>query len=180
MTASRSRRSAPRVAGPRRKLVWARTFNSGQTHSPALAPTAINPLALFESRLGADPIGITVMAIRGNVMWTIDNSATAGERAMARWGIRVKSDADTTGGDLFGSGQDQDWMAWDGCALHTPNGAATGTAGEAGVYRQVVNVRSRRRLGELGDTLVLCSQVANASVTPAVFFYDLSLLIALP
>jgi len=181
--ASRNSGRTVRVGrAPRRKLVWARTFNSGQTHTPGVTSTNINPLAFFESSYGANPIGITIMAIRGNVMWTIDNSATAGERAMFRYGIRVKNDADTTAGDLFAApgGSDADWMMWDGGALHTVNGAATGTAGEGGVYRAAINNRSRRRIDELGDTLVLSSQVANASVTPAVFFYDLSILIALP
>ena len=180
MASRNSGRTRSVSRAPRRKLVWGRIFNSGQTHTPGLTSTNINPLAFFESSYGANPIGVTIMAVRGNVMWTIDNSATAGERAMFRWGVRVKSDQDTTAGDLFGSGADSDWMVWDGGALHSVNGAATGTAGEAGFYRQAVNARSRRRLDELGDTLVLSSQVANASVTPAVFFYDLSFLIALP
>lgn len=182
MSPMRSRRRGYRTARPRRKRIWARSFNSGTTIAAAVspafaAPGAFNLLSTFETNYGANLVGVTVARIRGHYAILGANTDTVAIRA----GIRVGSSEDFSSprvaDDLFDPATDggafDDWMSFE------VMGSTPGYVSTDAQYR-AVDVRSMRKVDELGQQLGLMVSGRASAAEDFVFAYDLSLLVLLP
>lgn len=163
--------------GTRRKFVWVRhILNSSGTD----VTTGSNLLSTFETAYGAQLIGCTVVRIRGLVYANSDG--TAGTTNSFRFGARVLSGAL----DLSGPVPDQspfvdenaDWMMWEPF-IHSRE-TVTSTSPDVGTMR-MVDVKSARRIEELGEALVMF-QASNPSAPTITWSYgwDLSIGVKLP
>lgn len=155
----------------------------------AATPVRFNLLTPFETAYGANLIGCTIMAIKGYV-GVLGTSAVAGDHFFCRAGVKVTDQplALVAGGDsLYAAdsntgGAHDDWMAFWPLVVPSPVGVGTASPGwdGGGSAFMRVDVQSRRRLSELGQSLMLdVSAVAVAGID-LVWTHDLSILIALP
>lgn len=182
MSPTRSRTRTRRVTRKRRRLIWARSFNSGTTEAASVdpaftAPLTFNLLSTFETNYGANLVGITVMRIRGHYAILGANTDTVAVRAGIRVGdgqdfTTVSSDEDlynpATNGGAF-----SDWMSFE------VMGSTPGYVNPDAQYR-LVDVRSMRKIDELGQQLGLQVSGRADAAEDFVFAYDLSILLALP
>lgn len=177
--ALRRRRFAGRRSSPsrRRQLLWARTrapiAGSALAAGPSFA--SVDLLADAETATGARMEDATVMAIKG-----VFYAGLGVSPCQVKWGIKVMSRA------LFASGMTaansgpltnpyEDWM-W--TSTYWAPGAGITPAFPNANRNVELNIRSRRRLRNLDDTLVLLGE-APATATASVAFFDLSVLLAL-
>lgn len=178
-TTSRARRAG----GPRRKLVWARSF--GQFNVAAgtgnQVPNVADLLANFEAIYGAQLIGTTIMRVRG-IMGVIPTSAyPAAGQSFIRATINVDDAGytqQTTDSAFSTTGTYKDYMLFEPFFV-TGSSAPSGVSTD--LQQRVIDVRSRRKLDELNQSLYLQwhpSHSVAASTTVAT--WDLSLLVALP
>lgn len=142
----------------------------------------VDLLASFRLQYGINqgPPGLTIMRIRGILYATGVSGAP-----FLTWAVRVADISEvlnfasltTAQKNNLGPGSDQyaDWMAWQ---TIMPNHGADPTTGvpNAGTYE--VDVRSMRKLDELGQTLVFVAQKIG-SPTPTLF-QSTNVLLALP
>lgn len=188
----RSSGSSRRPRAKRRKLIWARVTNeAGVTviadvfGTPTSAPTRVNLLAGFETAYGANLIGVTILRTRGIMGIQLPNAT---EDFGVRAGIKVTDDISSTvvaADNLYDpaatGGAHDDWMLWE--PFFVPRHAATplGTHLDgSGLPGRVIDVKSTRRLSELGQALVLDMNSQSTAGADPVVFFDLSLLLALP
>lgn len=184
-----------RTSRPRRKLVWARDFTTGTliaTNTVATAaaatPTRFNLLTAFETAYGANLIGCTVMAIKGHLGF-LGQSTVAGDHFFARAGIKVTDQplALVAGNDSLYStdsntgGAHDDWMAFVPFVVPS-TGAGQASPGIEGVGSSIARVdfQSRRKIEELGQSLMLDVSAIAVTGIDLVYFHDLSILVALP
>lgn len=164
------------VRAPKRKLVWARTLIGGSIASQAAPQDTqfVNLLGQFETAYGADMLGCTIMRIRGVVTWSSGEGVL--ETDMLIVGARIAT-AETSGVPTPSSLDDSkgpatsvhdDWM------FYQPMRAAA-----VGGHENVIDVRSMRRLDELGQYLLVAFQFGRPSQA-ATFSAVFSTLIALP
>lgn len=188
--------SSRRAFKPRRKLVWAR-------HSDGIVIPIDDPAGTqnryllddFETRYSADLIGITIMRIRGVITaGLVGDSDTLEGYAAIRCGIRVTDHADENQTDytndaMYDTQAYADWMMFEPFMLDALAAVASGDAAEATAASEIrrIDVKSRRKLGELGETLelVIGRPVAGGVDPPANTMavrvrWDLSILVALP
>jgi len=191
---SSSRRALSRA--PRRKLIWAR-------HSDGLVIPVDDPagtqnryiLGHFEDIYDADLIGCTIMRIRGVISaGLVGDSDTQQGYAAIRCGIRVTDHADQDQTDyandaMYESQAYADWMAFEPFMLDALGDIESGEIAEATAGSEIrrVDVRSKRKLQELGETLELVvGRPATDSADPPFntmavrVRWDLSVLVALP
>lgn len=191
----RSRRTSRTSRRKRRQLVWARNFTTGtliasQTvANAALAtPARFNLLDTFETAYGANLIGCTIMAIKGYLGF-LGQSTVAGDHFFGRVGIKVTDQplALVAGNDsLYDTssqtgGAHDDWMAFFPLFVSSTGAGQVSPGWDgAGSSWARVDVQSRRRLSELGQSLML--DVSGIAVTgiDLVYAHDLSVLVALP
>lgn len=172
----RSRVSSPSSRRPRRKLVWARQLNHTPAAIAAGAVVVIQPLTNFRAGLGADLIGSTIMRTR--LTFNVSN-AVANHAIMVDMAMGVFPENEATQTPLLSPSVDvhEDWMFWH--MIDANPGAATGEFAHPGPYAQEFDIKSKRRLDELQQDLILF--VRNAHPTDAVnYAYATSVLIALP
>lgn len=175
----------------RRKLIWARMAPAitvlGNIGAGSTFTESQDLLQTFRTQAGitAGPVGLTVMRMRFTI--STQNWATA-LFAQAVFGVRVMdsneailAEADATN---FGPVADPhaDWMCYETIA---PRGTSTATATPPlAIVHQVIDVRSMRKLDELGQTLVCVAQSVppNAGVGGLTqpFSVVSSVLLALP
>lgn len=194
-----TRRSSSRRgfrARPRRKLIWAR-------HADGIIIPTGDPagtqgrylLEHFEDRYDADLIGCTIMRIRGTITAALvgDSDAQEGYAAI-RCGARVTDHADLDQTDyannaMYESQAYADWMMFEPFMLDASGAIDSGEIAEASAASEIrrVDVRAKRRLQELNETLeLLVGRPATDSSEPpfntmaARVRWDLSILIALP
>jgi len=193
-----TRRSSSRRAfrAPRRKLIWAR--NADGIVIPVDDPAGTQNRYLldhFEDRYDADLIGCTVMRIRGVISASLvgDSDSQQGYAAI-RCGIRVTDHADVDQTDyanaaLYEGQAYADWMAFEPFMLDALGVIESGEIAEATAASEIrrVDVRSKRKLQELNETLeLLVGRPGTASSAPPFntmavrVRWDLSILIALP
>lgn len=190
-SSSRLGRRSPRRA--MRKVVWARFQQNNLTLNTETLPngpfniaTRLFPLAGFEAAYGASLIGCTIQRVRGYV--AIQGAGTSA--IQTRVGLKVTDDTVLAAGegslfDLSAQGGAEDhWMGfyplWTSGAAATSVLASPGVDG-GGLSMAHVDVRSRRKLTELGQKLVLDVSAGGAVATfDPQFFADLSILVALP
>jgi len=189
----RQRSSRPR---PRRKLVWAR--NADGIVIPVDDPAGTQNRYLlehFETRYDADLIGCTIMRIRGVMTAALvaDSDAQQGYAAI-RCGIRVTDHADVDQTDYANSAMYEgqayaDWMAFEPFMLDAIGVIESGDIAEATSASEIrkIDIRSKRKLQELGETLELVAGRPSDSSSEPPFNtmavrlrWDLSILVALP
>lgn len=139
-------------------------------------------LGVFESQYGADLIGVTIDRIR--LSWFNGTATTPlSASAAAAVGIRVM-DGQTS--NLITSGSTSqslgpfsdphaDWMAWDaqGVGLLSDTTERPGT----NIFREL-DVKSSRKLDELGESLIMTMEHTHASTVT--FTWMASILVLLP
>jgi len=128
------------------------------------------------------------MAIKGQ-MGFLGQSTVAGDHFFARVGIKVTDQplALVAGNDsLYDTssqtgGAHDDWMAFFPYVVPS-TGAGQASPGIEGVGSSVyrVDVQSRRKIGELGEVLMLDISAIAVTGIDLVWFHDLSVLVALP
>jgi hypothetical protein len=147
-----------------RKFVWARRLILGAAVG---ANTAVfsDLLSDFQTALGADALGVTVVRVRGG--WNYQG----GQILIAGIRIMTQSDFATMVSPGQGPAADQyaDWM---GYFPVFRNGAP------ADFQSQEIDIQSSRKLEELGQGLLL--SVSNPTLDPSVFNMDLSIGLKLP
>lgn len=157
--------------------MWARernltTFASGAPFNAFAADL----LAGFSTRYGADPLGCTLVRVRG----VIAVSSTSAAGIPVTVGIRVGQDRDATLTDTEQnpetSGQYLDWLMFEPFLSGTNAAPGQGTD----VAARMVDVKARRKLEELDQTLILNAGSSSATVSTQNLFYNLSMLLALP
>lgn len=162
--------------GTRRKFVWVRhlLLTSGTNFT-----VGSDLLSQFETDYGAQLIGCTIVRIRGLIFANSDGAA--GTTNHVRFGARVLSGAL----DLSGPVPDQspfvdenaDWMLWEPMIHSIP---PLDDGPDVGIMR-MIDVKSSRRLEELGERLVMFS-ASNPGATTVEWAYgwDLSIGVKLP
>jgi len=159
---SRTRRSR----GPRRKLTWARSqFSVTGAALPGIV--RIDLLAQLETAVAAQLLGCTVMRIRG--VLALDQSLNGVLVAAARVG--AANETIIAGLAPYGAPY-LDWMMWEPFV-------STAIAAGGDAAARVVDVKSRRRLDRLNESLYLFIDTTNPAGTLD-YSLDLSVLIALP
>lgn len=165
-----------------RQRVWARSNNlpAGTVLAAAASGIAItNLLADFETQSGNLVTGATVAGIRGWVWAEAPTGATA-----CAFGIKI-GDRSFTGLPTaqalqqgpFTGGRYDDWMyrstrRVSGGAFLIPSPVHQVAQGEA-------LVRSKRKLPELNDTVLLFAEV-GVNATAVTYYYDMNVLLLLP
>lgn len=168
------RRSSSRRAPARRRLVWARyQLNS----TPVVGGTAFSafPLDAFETAYGAQILGSTVMRVRGTIS-AKQTSATSDGRCVVA--MKVADLPGVSPESPLTAGINDDWFMYEAfCGVTNVPAAAEPSLQQD----RLVDVRSRRKLDELGNRLVLAIEVAGGGAGPQFrVAMVLSILIALP
>lgn len=166
-----TRRRSTRRRGPRRQMLWARTMSpAGGTALAAAAILQVDLLADFETATGARVQGATIVAIRGQIQ-----VFTGVAPALCQYAIGV-NDRNVGAGTLgpAGGARYNDWMfyeaSWAGPGTQPfPTHQGPGP----------LNIRSRRKLSEINETLWLAFESAAGSSAQTVM-YQISALLAMP
>ena len=183
MVTRSTRSSRPRVASQRRRLVWARSGRGGTPTALAFAAeangvtTVVSALSDFEARLGANLLGCTIMRIKFTGLFWTDPPGAGSSQAAFSWGFRIDNDQAVIGASA--NVVDADWM-WHETryCIHGPEDTLDGAAN-----REILqDIKSKRRLDELGDGLFFHVKVEPGSTNPTTLRWiaDWSILIALP
>lgn len=171
---------------PRRKTVWAREAGTFQlTTGDPFNATAVDLLASFEARYGADPIGTTLLRVRG--IYALASGSTAGVPAVV--GIRIGSDHDaaltSSEQNPMTNGEYLDWLSYEPFITgeFDPGTASTNSFSSwvgGPVTNRVIDVKAKRKLTELDETIILNMGSDTASETTITGHFVLSMLLALP
>ena len=181
--ATRSTRSLARRLPPRRRLVWARSARGGSPTAATFAAeangvnTVVNALSDFEGRYGASLLGCTIMRIKFSGLFWTDPPAAGSSNAAFSWGFRVDNDQAVISASA--NAVDADWM-WHETryCIHGPEDTLDGAAN-----REVMqDIKSKRKLDELGDGLFFHVKIEPGSTNPTTLRWlaEWSILIALP
>lgn len=143
-------------------MEWARTFISSTAATVAGGALATNLLSDFETALGASLIGSTILRIRGEVVSSPDTQIDS----LATFGFIVTNEdiaaaAIQPVGDRYA-----DWM---GYGSHRYIAAPT-AASQTLPMRTVIDVRARRKLEALEDTLFFVFEPTTADQHYTAFF----------
>lgn len=148
-----------------RKFVWARRLILNAT-VPANSAVFSDLLTDFQTALGADVVGTTIVRIRG--MWQITDTSPL------VMGVRIMTQSSFPNLDpaTQGPAQDQyaDWFAYQPLMTNNPSVTDFTT--------QEIDIRSSRKMEEIGQGLLLA--VDNPTATPGGFTMDLSIGLKLP
>lgn len=179
----------------RRKLIWARmcpaitTFtNVGTGVGGAVETNDLLQTYRTQAGITRGPVGLTVMRIRLQITWQADpdNGLSSILQQGLYFGIKVADFQDVANQEVSevisrGPQVDMhaDWMAW---GRVQPAFSYAGTdAPTAIVGTADVDVRSMRKLDELGQTLMLAVQTTLPDITDTPLVYcSTSVLLALP
>ena len=165
------RTSYRRSKSPTRKFIWAR---EGFINAPIPAngnPLNQNLLQEFQTAYGAQVIGATIMRIRGTIL--IEQGADNAAPVVVRTGVRIVQSIDRLNDGPFTAPYD-DWMGYYSTVTYRDPSADLSLAHG----RFEVDIKSSRKLEELGEGLMLISeQSGTADVDMTI---DLSIGIKLP
>lgn len=172
------RRSSSRVSrGTRRKFVWAHIRDTSTVPASGV-PNRLNLLGDFETALGAQLIGATVVRIRG-VMSVVGTAVVGGVPNIVRAAAIVEPNPGSAAVAADGpwGGQFNDWMLFEPFMDWGPAVVQTMPVGS-----RVIDVKSSRKIEEINETLFLyvAAPVAPANSAAVQFTYDLSIGIKLP
>ena len=141
-----ARSNQRRTGAVRRRMIWAR-----EAQSFASGTVAHDLLADFrEDNGGGNLLGVTITRIRLNVHILWDGTPAVGNWVYS--GIYVDHQ-NHTAGEVSGplSDQHEDWMAYNMLSRAGDGEVSVGTTGH--LTHHVIDVKSQRKLDELGDTL---------------------------
>ena len=171
-----SRRRGTRRA-PLRKFVWARSIGQGVINAPDTEPVGYSTdlLQQFKDAYGADPLGCTVMRIRGKVVWSVGQDL--GVVGIGAIGIRTFTEPLTPDEEGPLTAPHADWMMYQPAYTYRPT-AQDGAAWYA-LQMYDIDVKSNRKLEELGQGLGLFTEHNIAGVTGNIH-YNLSIGLKLP
>lgn len=167
-----------RGARPRRKLIWARSFSPGvvipsTSTAVQVPPVRFGLLDPFIAAYGADLIGCTIVRIRGRLWESVPGAAATAVRVgMKINDNRTPPDASENlyRPDDIGGAHD-DWFGFHVLA---------GGPGTPDDMRYVdVDVRSARKLDELGQRLEMLASSFSDVDGDFVLAHDLSVLVML-
>ncbi|WP_157034563.1 hypothetical protein [Corynebacterium jeddahense] len=153
---------------PRRKMIWVRDVGA----SPAATPTGATDLLTDFRALngGAQPLGVTVTRMRGRLAAQVSASPTfltdmtVGAIVLPR--TIPAADIPTPVTDLHA-----DWLMW-----QPMDGLGQGAASAAG-FSVEIDVRSQRKMDEVGETLWLAWEGTGLTTSLA---WSISTLVKLP
>lgn len=180
-----SRRAAP---ARKRKLVWARMTPAISSVANVAAGTQFTEsqdlLTTFRTQAGltAGPVGLTVMRMRFSVSCAEFSTGSAAQFVL---GVRVMdsqeavaAETDATAYSPAVSDPHADWMCFE------PFSAVSAVTSVSGRVEHAIDVRSMRRLDELGQTLVAVlgtvGPYGGAAATSIAISVTSSVLLALP
>ena len=167
-----------------RKWVWARSFGS----AIVTAPNQPDPqdtggfkkdlLEEFKAGYGADPVGVTVARIRGQILW-IPGPLAEQEEQQGIVAARIATEDFGMSEEMPLTTPHADWFMWYPTLSTThpmPGGAVNGN-----VYQQRfdVDVKANRKLEELNQGLLLAASHDTAGIA-ARMVYNLSIGLKLP
>ena len=166
----RTRQTAPRQM-PRRRLVWSRTRNVFV--GVGTAGDGVDLLTQFRTagEYGAQPLGVTITRVRGRII--LSETTAVATNDFFGLGLVIE-DRNSAVADVPKPFADDhvDWMAWMPLARSGPDGL-TGSFNS-----WEIDVRSQRRMDEVGQTLWLTMDAAVTSTWSATVV--LSVLLKLP
>jgi len=141
----------------RRKRIWARDTDNSIEGSQSLH--SFQPLLTFQTALGSDLLGVTIARIR-LTLGVRTLAGTANTRGGVAFGLLVAPDTLdplTDAGPL--TFPHLDWMWW--TYLPSPAGHQIGVAGEEPAFDTFIfDVKSMRKMDELGDTLFFVKETS--------------------
>lgn len=163
---ARSYNRRPRRALPKRNMFWARSFGTVALGSDNTA-TQAGLLNSFNEEFGASLFGFTVTRIRG--YWThytpdVEEPSTTYHMSL---GIRTDEridagQADTDPEQLQRSPFEDpysDWMyARNSVGIRPSPGDLTSTGVQLGLNKEQVDIKSQRKLSELGESLYMVAE----------------------
>jgi len=169
----------------RRRLFWAR-FDGQQTFTTGNDGLVVNLLADFETAYGADLFGFTITRIVGNFTHA-SNAGTAAAGYTLGVGLRIEdeqsvSNTNTDAEQIALAPQNDQFSDW--MFARVMHGAVTGATDYALALqesRYEIDLRSQRRLDELGQSLYLMAAASREPLTSDVDFnYSLNILCKRP
>lgn len=168
------RRSSSRSAPARRKLVWARWFSAPLVSPVVGTAQTFFPLDTFETAYGAQLIGCTVMRIRGTITAKRVNNSANGQLV---WAVKVADLPGVNPEAPASTGINDDWFMYE-----TWCGVEGAVAADQPIIIQErrIDVRSRRKLDELGQRLAISVEATGTATSQWATSAALSFLIALP
>ena len=173
MMALRGVRPTARRQMPARRLVWVRqSFILNPVDQTNGAAKDLLETFRTAAEYGAQPMGTTITRVRGQLLLS-EITAVAANDAFT-WGLIVEDRSSTLAQLPLPDDQEHvDWLAWQPCA-------AFGESGRAGSWvRYEIDVKSQRRLDEIGQTLwLVCDARFPGASYNAIF--SLSVLLKLP
>lgn len=181
---ARRRNSYRRSSAPKRRLFWARRAGL-ITFSPANYAGIYDLLGDFQEEYGADLFGFTVTRILGNyTFWAAPESTTTTFNLST--GIRVDDESEISGSTAGWRAskvpiQDPhvDWM-WARNNLGFHPSESEEAASIAPLNRVNLDLRSQRRLDELGQSLYLFAGLNAEPVDSVYAWYDFHVLCKRP
>lgn len=158
--AARRTRSYRRTA-PKRRLFWARTHGLQDLTTADSASTG-DLLNDFQTQYGADLFGFTVTRIRGHISVQVAGQPDVSSPYNLSYGIRVDDESEITGG-TDANQQDRlpandpfaDWMYIRNLWAIAPGSTSVEPSPTTQLFqnRVEIDIRSQRRLDELGQSL---------------------------
>jgi hypothetical protein len=171
---SRSGRASHANRAARRRTAWA-TVTATHSVPAANGYDSIDLLAQYKAAVGESTAGITIGRIHLKTVWTTGMQATGNNFAE---GIIV-SDANDVGTNIVGAPRPAadlhlDWMFWEWTFV---SGAEIATTGSAIQGR---DLKSMRKMHQVGNTLMHVVQAPASSTFPAVMQVTGRILLLLP
>lgn len=174
----RSFRLSPRRGGSsKRKVVWSRATFQLQT-TVAAPVAAINILAPFETDLGAQVIGATVARVR--LQGFVFSNEVAGTLTTPAAGLlrTTQTEILASSNPAVSPGRHQDWFYFNAPALD--GGFAVAPLDNINFHRFEHDVKSMRKIDELGDTIFFVAGQDPANAGEKTWRVQTSMLIMLP
>lgn len=156
-------------AGQKRKFIWARVNGSAVVDDTQ--GICVDLLEPFRALYGSDLVGVTVDRVRGTIFWNTENVVVSGITCVSA--IRTESQLNLSEEEGPLAAKHDDWMMYDTTILDD------NSPGWYLVDRRPIDVRSSRKMEEVGETLMLAFE-HDAAATALGVKYVLSVGFKLP
>jgi hypothetical protein len=182
--ARRRNTNSRRSSGPRRRLFWARSTDVAQ-YSEGSPARWSNLLGQFNADYGADLFGFTVTRIVGHYSWFAADSQDVSTAYRLPVGIRVDEQSESIAGNarldkLPINDPNADWMYVRNNYGITDSVQTHSSTRENAENRVELDLRSQRRLDELGQSLYLYHGMVPFTDVTVTFHWDLNILCKRP
>lgn len=167
-----------------RKWVWARSMGTGLVTGPVAGTDpggfTTDLLQEFKDGYGADPVGVTVTRIRGQILWSpgpIADQTTQNGVV----GFRVATEPFGEDEEVPHQVPHADWFGWIPTLSTTHSLSSTAVEVNGNVYQERIHVdlKSSRKIEELGQGLLMAASHDILGVA-AEFSWNLSIGLKLP